>query len=180
VIIVTKNLIHKKPPTRWFWKKRGWLMLHSLHRRWYLFTLHYARHKYSLQERVTKFRNTVKTNIKRFVIPTKPFVKIGITKIFSYNNKIFSSVNKSFGCGNKKILVVPNFVAITKLFFPWTHALGMRIKQKSVIWLFLKVPLWITISMESSQRDLFIDKVVEGFILKNNQIATPLPFHLHT
>jgi len=35
--------------------------------------------------------------IKGFVIPTKTFVKIGITKIFCYNNKRFSSINKTFG-----------------------------------------------------------------------------------
>jgi len=29
--------------------------------------------------------------IKGFAIPTKPFVKIGITKIFCYNNEMFSS-----------------------------------------------------------------------------------------
>ena len=36
-----------------------------------------------------------------FVIPTKSFVKIGITKIFSYNNKMFSFINKTFGCCSK-------------------------------------------------------------------------------
>ena len=36
--------------------------------------------------------------IKGFVIPTKSFVKIGLTKIFGYNNKMFSSINKTFGC----------------------------------------------------------------------------------
>ena len=39
--------------------------------------------------------------IKGFVIPTKSFVKIGITKIFCYNNKMFSSINKTFGCCSK-------------------------------------------------------------------------------
>ena len=38
---------------------------------------------------------------KGFVIPTKPFVKIGITKIFCYNNKMFSSINETFGCCSK-------------------------------------------------------------------------------
>jgi len=63
--------------------------------------------------------------MKGFVIPTKSFVKIGIIKIFCYNNKIFSSSNKTFGCcskvfgcSNKKLFVVPNFVAVTKPFFP--------------------------------------------------------------
>jgi len=38
---------------------------------------------------------------KGFVIPTKSLVKIGITKILCYNNKIFSSINKTFGCCSK-------------------------------------------------------------------------------
>jgi len=61
--------------------------------------------------------------IKGFVIPTKSFVKIGLAKIFCYNNKMFSSINKMFGCCSKifdcsnKNFVVPNFVAVTKPFF---------------------------------------------------------------
>jgi len=61
---------------------------------------------------------------KGFVIIKKSFVKIGITKTFCYN-KMFSSVNKTFGCctkmfgcSNKNLTVVPNFVAVTKPFFP--------------------------------------------------------------
>jgi len=61
---------------------------------------------------------------KGFVIPTKPLVKIGITKILCYN-KMFGSINKTFGCcgkirgcSNKIVFVVPNFVAVTKPFFP--------------------------------------------------------------
>jgi len=57
-------------------------------------------------------------------MPTKSLVKIGITKIFCYNNKMFSSINKTFGCcskifgySNKNIFVAPNFVAVTKPFF---------------------------------------------------------------
>jgi len=38
---------------------------------------------------------------KGFVIPTKSFVKIGIAKIFCYNNKMFGSINKTFGCCGK-------------------------------------------------------------------------------
>ena len=52
--------------------------------------------------------------IKCFVIPTKTFVKIGITKIFCYNNKMFSSISKTFGfcrkivgCSNKKFICFP-------------------------------------------------------------------------
>jgi len=35
---------------------------------------------------------------EEFVIPTKSFFKIGMTKIFCYTNKMFSSTNKTFGC----------------------------------------------------------------------------------
>jgi len=66
-----------------------------------------------------------------FVIPTKSFVKIGITKISCYINKMFGSINKKFGsinktfgccgkifgCSNKEF-ICPNFVAGTKPFFP--------------------------------------------------------------
>jgi len=38
---------------------------------------------------------------KGFVVPTKSFVKIGITKIFAYNNKMFGCINKTFGCCGK-------------------------------------------------------------------------------
>jgi len=62
--------------------------------------------------------------IKGFVLPTKSFVKIGITKVFCYNNKMFSSINKTFGCcskifgcSNKNLFVVPYFAAVTKPFF---------------------------------------------------------------
>jgi len=61
---------------------------------------------------------------KGFVIPTKSFVKIGITKVFCYNTKMLSSIKKTFGCyskifgcSNKNLFVVPNFVAVTKPFF---------------------------------------------------------------
>ena len=52
-----------------------------------------------------------------------------------------------------------------------TPVLGMNVNRESVIWLFLKIPRWITISIESSRRDLFIDMVVDGFIFKNNHIT---------
>jgi len=41
------------------------------------------------------------TEKKGCVIPTKSFVKIGIAKIFCYNNKMFGSMNKTFGCCGK-------------------------------------------------------------------------------
>jgi len=48
----------------------------------------------------------------------------------------------------------------------------MKVKQGlSLIWLFLKIPVGITISMESSRRDLFINMVVDRFIFKNNQMT---------
>ena len=43
----------------------------------------------------------VSTRKKGFVIPTKSFVKIEITKIFCYNNKMFSYITKTFGCCSK-------------------------------------------------------------------------------
>jgi len=74
---------------------------------------------------LTFSQTAAKHGIKGSVIPTKSFVKIAMTKIFCYNNKMFSSINKTFGCcskifgcSNKKLFVVPNFVAGTKPFFP--------------------------------------------------------------
>ena len=59
--------------------------------------------------------------------------------------------------------------------------LGMKVKHgKDVIWLFLKIPLWITISMKSSRRDLSIDMVIQRGIFKNNQITLLPPFYLNT
>ena len=48
----------------------------------------------------------------------------------------------------------------------------MKVKHgKSAIWLCLKKVEWITISMESSQRDLFIDIVVDRLTFNHNQIT---------
>jgi len=61
---------------------------------------------------------------KGFVIPAKSFVKIGITKIFCHNNKMFSSTKRSAAAAKflvqptKNSFFVPNFVAVTKPFFP--------------------------------------------------------------
>jgi len=71
-------------------------------------------------------QNVMSTRKKKgSVIPTKSFVKIGITKIFSYNNKMLFLSTKRLVAGVKvlvaatKILfVVPNFVVVTKSFFP--------------------------------------------------------------
>jgi len=43
----------------------------------------------------------------------------------------------------------------------------MKIKGRSVTWLLFKIS--ITISTESSQRDLLIDMVVDRFIVKYNE-----------
>jgi len=51
--------------------------------------------------------------IKGFVTPTKSFVKIGIAKIFCYNNKIFSSINKTLVAAAKLL------VAATKKNICW-------------------------------------------------------------
>jgi len=58
---------------------------------------------------------------------------------------------------------------LQKLPVSWlvSAVLGMKVKQgKSAIWLFFKISLSITISMESSRRDLFSDVVFQKFILK--------------
>jgi len=67
--------------------------------------------------------NAYPHGIKGFVIRTKSFVKIGIAKIFRYNNKMFSSIKKTFsccskifGCSNKKVFV-PKIVPVAKPFF---------------------------------------------------------------
>jgi len=72
-----------------------------------------------------------------FVRRTKSVDKIGITKIFCYNNKMFSSINKMFrccskifGCSNKNFFGVPNFVAVTKPFFPcWWNRCGVLLRK---------------------------------------------------
>jgi len=38
--------------------------------------------------------------------------------MFSSVNKMFGCCSKIFGCSNKNLIVVPNFVAVTKPFFP--------------------------------------------------------------
>ena len=78
----------------------------------------------TIDKPILKITATKIHGMKGFVIPTNSLVKIGITKIFCYNNKMLSSTNKTFGCcskilgcSNKKKIIVPNFVAVTKLFF---------------------------------------------------------------
>ena len=67
--------------------------------------------------------NRLVHGVKGFVIPTKSFVIIGITKIFCYNSKMFSSINetfgcsKIFGCSNKKIICCPWFCCRNKIIF---------------------------------------------------------------
>ena len=74
---------------------------------------------------------------KGFVILTKSFVKIWITKTFYYNNNMFSSVNKTFSCCSKMfgwLFVVPNFVAVTKPFFSVHSCVIGRPQSKDVTW----------------------------------------------
>jgi len=62
--------------------------------------------------------------IKCFVIPTKSFVKIGITKIFGITTKLLVlsterlvAAAKFIVAATKNLFAVPNFVAVTKPFF---------------------------------------------------------------
>ena len=62
--------------------------------------------------------------IKGFVIPTKSFVKIGITKIFCCSNKMFGSINKTFdccgkifNCSNKNFICCSQFSCRNKTIF---------------------------------------------------------------
>jgi len=66
-----------------------------------------------------------KDGIKGFVIPTKSFVKIGITKknvtatkCLVLSTKGLVAAAKFLVAGTKKLFAVPNFVAVTKPFFP--------------------------------------------------------------
>ena len=75
--------------------------------------------------RNSKLAELFKPREKGFVIPTNLFVKIRITKIFCYNNRMFGSINKRlvaaakfFVAATKILFVVPNFVAVAKPFFP--------------------------------------------------------------
>ena len=71
------------------------------------------------------FDTQIKHGIKGFGIPKKSFVKIGITKIFCYNNKIclvlstkrIVAAAKFWVAATKSLFVVPNFVAVTNPFF---------------------------------------------------------------
>ena len=61
---------------------------------------------------------------KDFVVLTKSYVKIGITRTFCYNSNRFSSVNKTFGCcskifgcSNKKFNCCPKFCCRNKTIF---------------------------------------------------------------
>jgi len=52
--------------------------------------------------------------------------------------------------------------------------LDTKVKQgRSEILLFFKIPSCITILLESSQRDFFIDMVVDRFILKITILRSP-------
>jgi len=50
----------------------------------------------------------------------------------------------------------------------------IKVKQgKRVNWLFLKIPTWISILIDSSPRNLFIDLFVDMFILKMAKLSSP-------
>jgi len=54
--------------------------------------------------------------IEGFIIPTKSFVKIGIIKIFCYNNKMLSSINKMLSSIYQSLVAAAKFlVAATKI-----------------------------------------------------------------
>jgi len=61
--------------------------------------------------------------IKGFVVPTKSFVKIGITKHFIttkclvLSTKRLVAAAKFLVAATKNLSVIPNFVAVTKAFF---------------------------------------------------------------
>ena len=55
--------------------------------------------------------------MKGFVIPTKSFVKIGITKCLVLSTKRIVAAAKFLVAATKKLFVVPNFVAVIKPFF---------------------------------------------------------------
>jgi len=54
---------------------------------------------------------------KGFVIPTKSFVKIGITKIFCYN-KMFSSINKSLVAAAKFLVEATKIHLLSLILLP--------------------------------------------------------------
>jgi len=114
--------------------------------------------------------------IKGFVIPTKSFVKIGITKIFCYDNKMFSPINKTFGCcskifgcRNKEVFVVPNFVAITKPFFSvWDGTFTTFI----CILIILRVelpPVWLKTKLMLVQFGMLFITFCSYFIVRNGR-----------
>jgi len=85
-----------------------------------LHTKIYASSQSEIFRKLVKYGDRVRDSstprhvIKGFVIPTKSFVKIGITKISCYNNKMFSYINKTFGscgkifgCSNKNFICCP-------------------------------------------------------------------------
>jgi len=49
--------------------------------------------------------------------------------MFGSINKTFGCCGNIFGCSNKILFVVPNFVAVTKPFFPWLPARGLFIRR---------------------------------------------------
>jgi len=78
--------------------------------------------------------------IKGFVIPTKSFVKIGITKIFCYtttkclvlSTKRLVAAAKFLVAATKNLFVVPNFVAVTKPFLINSTSSFGRVFRRSI------------------------------------------------
>jgi len=116
---------------------------------------------------------------KRFFIPTKSFVKIGIAEIFCYN-KMFSSINKTFGCcgkifgcSNKKISV-----AVTKPFFPCEVLLEVNIWYTHLKFTFrfqenLSVVAFMILCLAGSKKSGAKMEVLKGRYLLTGPYYTP-------
>jgi len=72
-----------------------------------------------------------------FVIPTKSFVKIGIPKYFVTTTKCLVLSTKRLVAAakflvatTKNLFIVPNFVAVTKHFFPCVYRTIFEIQRK--------------------------------------------------
>jgi len=81
-------------------------------------------HGVGFTKHVKLYFRTVHEKNKCFAIPTKSFVKIGITKIFFTTTKCLVQSTKCLVAAAKflveepkNLFVVPNFVAVTKPFF---------------------------------------------------------------
>ena len=82
--------------------------------------------------------------LKGFVIPTKSFVKMGITKknvtttkCFVISTKRLVAAAKIVVAATKKKIFVPNFIAVTKPFFPHVTGgqNGIMTRGRGLYWL---------------------------------------------